>query len=131
RVIAISCLAFYGVSNFSSEAQQSQQAQQAQQGGQQARPTPTPTPINQSDDPVLKNFRWRSIGPASMGGRIDDIVAVESNPYLIYVGVATGGGWKTVNNGKTWEPVFEPYPTSSSGDTAGSQPSPTNATRGT
>src|SRR5262247_1660271 len=119
RVIAISCLALYGVSNFSSRAPQ---AQQAQQGGQQARPTPTP--INQSDDSVLKSFRWRSIGPASMGGRIDDITAVESNPYVIYVGFATGGAWKTVNNGTTWEPIFEVYPTSSIGDLAVCQSDP-------
>src|SRR5262249_43095731 len=116
RVIPISCLALYGVSNFSSRAQQ------AQQGGQQARPTPTP--INQSDDPVLKSFRWRSIGPASMGGRIDDITAVESNPFVIYVGFATGGGWKTVNNGTTWEPIFEVYQTSSIGDIAVCQSDP-------
>src|SRR5215471_7980087 len=113
RVIAISCLALYGVSNFSS---------QAQQGGQQTRPTPTP--INQSDDPVLKSFRWRSIGPASMGGRIDDITAVESNPYVIYVGFATGGVWKTVNNGTTWEPIFDTHPTSSIGDIAVCQSDP-------
>src|SRR5215468_9525114 len=119
RVIAISCLTLYGVSNFSSQAQQ---AQQAPQGGQQTRPTPTP--INQSDDPVLKSFRWRSIGPASMGGRIDDIVAVESNPYVIYVGFATGGVWKTVNNGTTWEPIFDTHPTSSIGDIAVCQSDP-------
>lgn len=112
RVVAVLCLALYGVSNFSSS--------QAQQGGRQARPTP----INQSDDPVLKNFRWRSIGPASMGGRIDDIVAVERDPYVIYVGFATGGVWKTVNNGTTWEPIFDTYPTSSIGDLAVCQSDP-------
>jgi photosystem II stability/assembly factor-like uncharacterized protein len=115
RIIALSCLALYGASNFSSHARQAQ-------GGQQARPTPTP--INQSDDAVLKNFRWRSIGPASMGGRIDDIAAVESNPYVIYVGFATGGVWKTVNNGTTWEPIFDTYPTSSIGDIAVCQSDP-------
>ncbi|MGH9768306.1 MAG: WD40/YVTN/BNR-like repeat-containing protein, partial [Blastocatellia bacterium] len=114
RVIAVLCLALYGVSNFSSS--------QAQQAGQQA--LPTPTPINQSDDPVLKNFRWRSIGPASMGGRIDDIDAVERNPYVIYVGFATGGVWKTVNNGTTWEPIFDTYTTSSIGDLAVCQSDP-------
>src|SRR5215813_955119 len=119
RVIAISCLALYGASNFSSQARQ---AQQGQPGGPQARPTPPP--VNQSDDPILKNFRWRSIGPASMGGRIDDIVAVESNPYVIYVGFATGGVWKTVNNGTTWEPIFDTYPTSSIGDIAVCQSNP-------
>ena len=38
------------------------------------------TVINQSDDPLLANFRFRSIGPASMGGRIDDIAVSESDP---------------------------------------------------
>ncbi len=72
--------------------------------------------INQSDDPILKEVRWRSVGPASMGGRIDDIEAVESNPYIIYVGFATGGVWKTVNNGTTWEQIFDHYPVVSVGD---------------
>ena len=116
RVGAVLCLAIYGTSNFSS------QARQPQQGGQQARPTPTP--INQSDDPILKKFRWRSIGPASMGGRIDDIAGVENNPYVFYIGFATGGVWKTVNNGTTWEPIFDIYPTSSIGDIAVCQSDP-------
>src|SRR6185436_19880408 len=53
-------------------------------------PSPTATPINWSTDPLLKRFVWRAIGPASMGGRIDDIVSVHSHPYLIYVRFATG-----------------------------------------
>jgi photosystem II stability/assembly factor-like uncharacterized protein len=59
-----------------------------------------------------------------MGGRIDDIAVVESNPYIIYVGFATGGLWKTVNNGTTWEPIFDIYPTSSIGDIAVCQSDP-------
>jgi len=39
-------------------------------GGQINRDAPE---INQSDNPLLQSFRFRSIGPASMGGRIDDI----------------------------------------------------------
>src|SRR5262245_30872782 len=93
RASAVLCLALYSLSNFSSQAQQ---AQSSPQGEQQN--LPAPTPINRSDDSDLKSFRWRSIGPASMGGRIDDIAAVDSNPYVIYVGFATGGVWKTVNN---------------------------------
>src|SRR5215510_8906191 len=83
--------------------------------GPPQRPPQRPA-VNQSDDPILKRFRFRAIGPASMGGRVDDIVAVESNPYIIYVGLATGGVWKTINNGTTWEPVFEAYSSSSIGD---------------
>ena len=36
-----------------------------------------------------------------MGGRIDDIAAVEQNPYIIYVAFATNGLWKSTNNGTT------------------------------
>jgi photosystem II stability/assembly factor-like uncharacterized protein len=81
-------------------------------------PSPTPTPINWSSDPMLKRFVWRGIGPASMGGRIDDIAAVESNPYIYYVGFATGGVWKTTNNGTTFSPIFDTYSTASIGDIA-------------
>src|ERR1700745_1060130 len=53
----------------------------------------------------LKNLEFREIGPAIMGGRIDDIAAVESNPNIVYVGAASGGVWKTTNNGRTFEAV--------------------------
>jgi len=81
-------------------------------------PSPTPTPINWSTDPLLKRFVWRSIGPASMGGRIDDIACVEQNPYIIYVGFATNGLWKSTNNGTTFQPIFDTYGTHSIGDVA-------------
>ena len=77
-----------------------------------------PPPINQSDDPILKPFVWRSIGPANMGGRVDDIAVVESDPSTLYIGFATGGIWKTTNNGTTWTPIFDTYPVSSIGDIA-------------
>ncbi len=81
-------------------------------------PSPTPTPINWSTDPMLKRFVFRGIGPASMGGRIDDIACVENNPYICYVGFATGGVWKTTNNGTTFAPIFDTYSTASIGDIA-------------
>src|SRR5690349_10997248 len=76
----------------------------AQGGGPQASAV-----INQSDDPLLKSFRFRSIGPASMGGRIDDIAVSESDSNIIYVGYAVGGVFKSVNNGVSFEPVFQTY----------------------
>lgn len=69
-------------------------------------------------DALLKDFVWRPIGPVNMGGRIDDVEAVESNPAVIYVGAATGGVWKTENNGTTWFPVFDAEPNLSVGDIA-------------
>ena len=74
--------------------------------------------INQPTDAVLRAFRWRSIGPSGMGGRIDDIAVSESNPYVIYVGFAVGGLSRSTNNGVTWQPVFDTYSTGSIGDIA-------------
>jgi photosystem II stability/assembly factor-like uncharacterized protein len=74
--------------------------------------------INQSNDPVMRPFRFRSIGPASMGGRIDDIAVAETDTSIIYLGYATGGVFKSENNGTTFEPVFDTYTTASIGDIA-------------
>jgi len=49
----------------------------------------------------------REIGPAGMSGRITAIEALESDPATIYAGAASGGVWKTLNGGTTWEPIFE------------------------
>jgi photosystem II stability/assembly factor-like uncharacterized protein len=66
----------------------------------------------------FKSLEFREIGPATMGGRIDDFAVVESNPKIIFVGVASGGVWKTANNGTTWEPVFDKEAVSTIGDIA-------------
>ncbi|HZS44912.1 MAG TPA: glycosyl hydrolase [Blastocatellia bacterium] len=78
----------------------------------------------QVNESVLKALRWRTIGPAIMGGRVDAFAVVESNPRIIYVGSAGGGVWKTVNNGTTWEPVFDHEGMISIGDVAVSQSNP-------
>ena len=72
----------------------------------------------QSPTDKFKNLEFREIGPAVMGGRIDDFAVVESNPNIVYVGAASGGIWKTVNNGTTWEPVFDKEGVSTIGDIA-------------
>jgi len=82
------------------------------------------TMINRSDYPLLANFRFRSIGPASMGGRIDDIAVYDQDPRIIWVGYATGGVFRSTNAGTTFEPVFEQYGTASIGDIAIDQTNP-------
>jgi hypothetical protein len=81
-------------------------------------PPAPPATINQSSDPLLASFRLRSIGPASMGGRINDIAVAESDPSIIYLGYAVGGVFKSENNGTTFQPVFDTYGTASIGDLA-------------
>jgi len=72
----------------------------------------------------LHGIRWRSIGPASPGGRIVDIEAVESDFRQVFLATASGGVWKSGNAGTTWEPVFDRYATASIGDLAIFQPDP-------
>ena len=57
--------------------------------------------------PSLDGLKWRHIGPAAFGGRIDDVEAVPTNPWIIFVGAASGGVFKSTNNGVTWRPVLD------------------------
>jgi len=43
---------------------------------------------------------FREIGPATPSGRVDDFAVLERNPSIFYVATATGGVWKTVNQGR-------------------------------
>jgi photosystem II stability/assembly factor-like uncharacterized protein len=73
-----------------------------------------PEPVIQES--ILDGLEWRNIGPCNMGGRIDDFAVVETDPKIIYVGTASGGVWKTTNNGITWDPLFDDQITSTIGD---------------
>ena len=71
----------------------------------------------QSDESALfQDLKWRNIGPANMAGRVTDIEAVESDFTTVYVAAASGGVWKSVNAGTTWEAIFEGYGTANVGD---------------
>lgn len=56
---------------------------------------------------LLANLKWRSIGPANMGGRVTAIEGVSGDPYTYYVGGADGGIFKTTNGGTTFKPIFD------------------------
>jgi photosystem II stability/assembly factor-like uncharacterized protein len=84
----------------------------------------TAVSINRSAHPLLAGFRFRSIGPASMGGRIDDIAVYEKDPRIIWIGYAVGGVFKSVNAGTSFLPVFEQYGSASIGDIAVDQANP-------
>ncbi len=64
----------------------------------------------------LDGIGLRTVGPAVMSGRIVDLAVVESDPAVFYVASSTGGVWKTVTGGVTYEPVFEHEGTHSVGD---------------
>ncbi len=64
----------------------------------------------------FSGLKPRSIGPAGMSGRISCVDVVVDNPRIMYVGTATGGIWKSIDGGVTWNPIFDGQSTSSIGD---------------
>ena len=80
-----------------------------------------PAPGRFTED-LLKGFASRALGPYRAGSWVTSF-AVPSGPsrehlYTLYVGTRNGGVWKTVNNGTTFEPVFDAQPKLSIGDVA-------------
>jgi photosystem II stability/assembly factor-like uncharacterized protein len=93
------------------------------QGNRAAKTTPA---IFDADSARLAELPWRSIGPAVTSGRVVDF-AVPQGPKsqtgerlgeIFYVASASGGVWKTVNGGTTWEPIFDRQGSASIGDIA-------------
>jgi len=76
------------------------------------------------DPDLLAGLRARSIGPAAMSGRVTVIEGVAADPRTLYAGAASGGVWKSVNGGLTWEPIFDDQPVASIGALAVFQKSP-------
>jgi len=77
--------------------------------------------------PVATEFdalHFRSIGPATMSGRIADLAVYEANPAVYYVGTAHGGVWKTTSNGALWTPLLQDQGLMSIGDVTISQSNP-------
>ncbi len=56
---------------------------------------------------IVNNVKFRSIGPTIMSGRVVDVDINEKNPIEFYVAYASGGLWKTTNNGHSFTPIFD------------------------
>jgi photosystem II stability/assembly factor-like uncharacterized protein len=71
--------------------------------------------------PPFDKLHFRSIGPATMSGRVADLAIYEANPAIWYVGTAHGGVWKTTSNGTMFTPLFQDQGLIAIGDVAVSQ----------
>jgi len=58
-------------------------------------------------DNVVDKIEFREIGPTRQGGRYVDFAVVDRATKVIYAATASGGLWKTVNNGQSWKPIFD------------------------
>ncbi|MEM8667107.1 MAG: hypothetical protein AAGG48_06300 [Planctomycetota bacterium] len=76
-------------------------------------------------------FDWQLMGPAFCGGRIEAIAVDPLRNATMYVGVGSGGVWKTVNNGLTWDPIFDQQATLAIGDVVVSPSDPDTVWVGT
>src|SRR5579863_8442967 len=63
---------------------------------------------------MYSGLKWRLIGPFR-GGRSVAAAGVPSEPDTYYFGAVGGGVWKTINSGRTWQPIFDHEPVSSIG----------------
>ncbi len=68
-------------------------------------------------------LRWRNIGPYR-GGRTRAICGVPSQPNVFYMAQVNGGVFKSIDYGRTWEPIFDDQPTASIGAIAVSVSNP-------
>ena len=64
-------------------------------------------PKDPMSSPTFNGLRFRSLGPAFTSGRIVGFAVDPNNSARYFVASASGGVWKTVNNGTTWTPVFD------------------------
>ena len=70
----------------------------------------------QIDSDVYNQLKFRYIGP--VGNRASAVAGVPNNPYIYYVGAASGGIFKTTDGGIHWAPIFDAEPVSSIGSLA-------------
>lgn len=69
-------------------------------------PTARPEPIGSIDPVLFKGLRYRLVGP-SRGGRVTTVTGVPAQPRTFYMGVASGGLFRTTDSGANWVPITD------------------------
>jgi photosystem II stability/assembly factor-like uncharacterized protein len=105
---------------FARPAQKAVKPQRVQSTDPALRLTGFAAQLEMEKNSPFNKLKWSHIGPTNVSGRCTDIAVVEpkGKNYTIYVATASGGVWKTVNEGTTWEPIFDKQASTSIGDIA-------------
>ncbi len=64
------------------------------------------TAFAQYSPETFSAMKWRLIGP-HRAGRVTAVAAIPGNSAIYYFGTPGGGLWKTVDGGRTWQPIFD------------------------
>jgi photosystem II stability/assembly factor-like uncharacterized protein len=84
-------------------------------GAQTTRPNPVGSRIAvgsmapmmaQVDTMLFKGLRYRMVGP-NRGGRVTTVTGVPSQPRTFYMGVSSGGLFRTTDGGANWFPITD------------------------
>ncbi len=67
---------------------------------------------------LIKDTKFRNIGPSVMSGRVTDVDVNPEDPTEFYVAYASGGLWHTRNNGQSFTPLFDNEDVMTIGDIA-------------
>jgi photosystem II stability/assembly factor-like uncharacterized protein len=71
-----------------------------------------------ADPDLFRGLTYRLVGPPR-GGRVTTVTGVPSQPRTFYMGVASGGLFRTTDGGDSWQPITDgKVPVGSSGDVA-------------
>jgi photosystem II stability/assembly factor-like uncharacterized protein len=65
-----------------------------------------PAQAQSPDTAFFNGLRYRLVGP-SRGGRVTTVTGVPSQPKTFYMGVASGGLFRTTDSGATWTPITD------------------------
>ena len=83
------------------------------------------------DSALFRGLEYRLVGP-SRGGRVTTVTGVPSQPRTFYMGVASGGLFRTTDAGQTWVPITDgKVPVGSTGSVAVADSDPNTIYLGT
>jgi photosystem II stability/assembly factor-like uncharacterized protein len=80
--------------------------------------------MKMAQNSIFTDYPVRSVGPTVMSGRVSDLDVDPRNPKVFYVAYASGGLYKTVNNGNSFQPVFDNQRALGMGDIALAESNP-------
>src|SRR5262245_33806302 len=72
----------------------------------QTSPSPAAAPAGGVDPAFFKGLHYRLVGP-SRGGRVTTVTGVPSQSKTFYMGVASGGLFRTTDSGASWVPLTD------------------------